>query len=89
MLDHQSLRITPTLSGLQTPSKARTIVRAPMPQRTPPNLSVCMPTYRGAAQVRAAISSVLAQSLPDFESVLIHDNCPVEKVPIKPLYGHV
>jgi glycosyltransferase involved in cell wall biosynthesis len=41
-----------------------------------PLVSVCIPTYRGAAHISAAIESVLAQSLTDFELLIIDDNSP-------------
>lgn len=39
-----------------------------------PTVSVCIPSYRGAAHLRATIDSVLAQSLADFELLIIDDN---------------
>jgi len=41
-----------------------------------PILSICIPTYRGAAHLGATIDSVLAQSFGDFELVVIDDNSP-------------
>lgn len=41
-----------------------------------PTVSVCIPTYRGAAHIGAAIESVLAQSYTDFELIVIDDNSP-------------
>jgi len=41
-----------------------------------PILSVCIPTYRGAAHLGAAIDSVLSQSFGDFELIIIDDNSP-------------
>ena len=41
-----------------------------------PKVSVCIPTYRGAATLGAAIASVLAQSMADFELVVLDDNSP-------------
>jgi glycosyltransferase involved in cell wall biosynthesis len=41
-----------------------------------PLVSVCMPAYRGAAHLAAAIDSVLAQSFADFELVIVDDNSP-------------
>ena len=35
-----------------------------------------MPTYKGAAHLRAAIDSVLAQTFADFELVVVDDNSP-------------
>ncbi len=43
-----------------------------------PVISVCVPTYRGAPYLRAAIDSVLAQTFADFELVVIDDNSPDE-----------
>lgn len=39
-----------------------------------PAVSVCIPTYRGATHIAAAIESVLAQDYADFELVIIDDN---------------
>lgn len=39
-----------------------------------PSVSICMPAYNGAAHLRAAIDSVLAQTHVDFELVVIDDN---------------
>jgi glycosyltransferase involved in cell wall biosynthesis len=39
-------------------------------------VSVCIPTYRGEATLGAAIESVLAQSLGDFELIVIDDGSP-------------
>jgi len=41
-----------------------------------PAISVCIPTYRGAAHLPATIESVLAQTLGDFELVIVDDNSP-------------
>lgn len=43
---------------------------------TPPLVSVCIPTYRGAAFLAAAIDSVLQQSSADLELWIIDDNSP-------------
>lgn len=43
---------------------------------SPPRVSVCIPTYNGAATVGAAIASVLAQHWTDFELVVIDDGSP-------------
>ena len=37
---------------------------------------MCIPTYRGRATIGAAIESVLAQSLDDFELIVIDDGSP-------------
>jgi glycosyltransferase involved in cell wall biosynthesis len=39
----------------------------------PPRVSVCLPTYNGGRFIRAAIESVLAQSLADFELIVCDD----------------
>jgi len=36
-------------------------------------VSVCMPTYQGAAYVAAAVESVLAQTFANFELIVIDD----------------
>ena len=40
---------------------------------TAPRVSVCIPTYRGEATIAATVESVLAQSLADFELLVIDD----------------
>ena len=41
-----------------------------------PAVSVCIPAYRGAAHIGEAIESVLAQTLADFELVVVDDASP-------------
>ena len=41
-----------------------------------PAVSVCIPSYRGAAHLVAAIDSVLAQTFTDFELIVVDDNSP-------------
>jgi len=41
-----------------------------------PKVSVCIPTYRGGTTIGEAIESVLAQSLGDFELIVIDDGSP-------------
>lgn len=41
-----------------------------------PAISVCIPTYCGAAHLAATIESVLAQTRGDFELVIVDDNSP-------------
>lgn len=41
-----------------------------------PSVSVCIPAYRGAAHLAAAVDSVLTQSFSDFELVVVDDNSP-------------
>jgi glycosyltransferase involved in cell wall biosynthesis len=43
-----------------------------------PAISVCIPTYRGAAYLAQAIDSVLAQTFADFELLIVDDNSPDE-----------
>jgi glycosyltransferase involved in cell wall biosynthesis len=43
-----------------------------------PTVSVCIPTYRGAAHIGAAIESVLGQTFSDLELLIIDDNSPDE-----------
>jgi glycosyltransferase involved in cell wall biosynthesis len=57
-----------------------------MSQTTAPAVSVCIPTYRGAAHIRSAIDSVLAQSWADFELVIIDDNSPDDTAAIVRTY---
>jgi glycosyltransferase involved in cell wall biosynthesis len=42
----------------------------------PPRVSVCIPTYKGASTIGPAIASVLAQTLTDFELLVIDDGSP-------------
>jgi len=43
---------------------------------SPPCVSICIPTYKGERTLGAAIESVLAQTLTDFELVVIDDQSP-------------
>jgi glycosyltransferase involved in cell wall biosynthesis len=43
-----------------------------------PLVSVCIPTYRGAAHLAATIESVLLQNFSDYELLIIDDNSPDE-----------
>lgn len=43
-----------------------------------PTVSVCIPTYRGAAHIAETIESALAQSFTDFELVIVDDASPDE-----------
>jgi glycosyltransferase involved in cell wall biosynthesis len=43
-----------------------------------PTVSVCIPTYRGAAHIAETIESVLAQTFADFELVIVDDASPDE-----------
>lgn len=43
---------------------------------TSPRVSICIPTYRGAATIAATIASVLAQDFADFELIVIDDGSP-------------
>jgi len=47
-----------------------------MNQANCPQISVCIPTYRGAAHLAAAIESVLNQDFLDIELIIIDDNSP-------------
>jgi glycosyltransferase involved in cell wall biosynthesis len=49
---------------------------------TPPKVTVLMPVYNGARYLRAAIDSVLAQSLADFELLVVDDGSSDESVAI-------
>lgn len=51
-----------------------------------PAVSVCIPTYRGAPHVGAAVESVLAQTFPDFELIVIDDGSPDETAAIVARY---
>ncbi len=43
-----------------------------------PAVSICIPTYRGAAHIAETIDSALAQSFADFELVIVDDASPDE-----------
>lgn len=43
-----------------------------------PQVSICIPTYRGAAHLAATIDSVLGQTFTDFELVIVDDQSPDE-----------
>lgn len=49
---------------------------------SPPAVSVCIPSYRGAAHIGAAIDSVLAQTFSDFELIVIDDDSPDETLAV-------
>ncbi len=57
-----------------------------MPEIAPPTVSVCIPTYQGAAHIGAAIESVLNQSLVDFELVIVDDNSSDDTVALVKRY---
>jgi glycosyltransferase involved in cell wall biosynthesis len=52
-----------------------------------PIVSVCIPAYRGAAHIGAAIESVLTQTFGDFELVVIDDNSPDDTRAVVERYG--
>ena len=43
-----------------------------------PTVSVCIPTYRGAAHIAETIESALAQTFTDFELIIVDDASPDE-----------
>lgn len=54
--------------------------------RSPRTVSVCIPTYRGATHIRAAVDSVLAQTFTDFELLIVDDNSPDDTFAIASSY---
>lgn len=51
-----------------------------------PLVSVCIPTYKGGAYLAAAIDSMLAQTLVDFQLIVVDDNSPDETAQIVARY---
>jgi glycosyltransferase involved in cell wall biosynthesis len=47
-------------------------------ESAPPQVSVCIPTYRGEKHLAATIDSVLMQTFADFELLIVDDNSPDE-----------
>lgn len=54
---------------------------------TTPQVSVCIPTYRGAEFLGKTIDSVLNQSYPDFELCILDDNSPDDTQNLLSRYG--
>ena len=54
--------------------------------RSPRTVSVCIPTYRGATHIRAAVDSVLTQTFADFELLIVDDNSPDDTFAIASSY---
>lgn len=53
----------------------------------PPRISVCIPTYKGAGTIGAAIESVLAQDFGDFELIVVDDASPDDTRDVVGRYG--
>jgi glycosyltransferase involved in cell wall biosynthesis len=53
----------------------------------PPKVTVLMPVFNGEKYVRSAIDSILAQSLPDFEFLIINDGSSDDSVKIIESYS--
>jgi len=51
-----------------------------------PLVSICIPTYKGAATLDAAIDSVLAQTYTDFELIVVDDGSPDDTAEIVARY---
>ena len=58
-----------------------------MSANSPPLVSVCIPSYRGASRLGATLDSVLAQTLTDFELVVVDDASPDETSSVVSRYG--
>ena len=54
--------------------------------RSPRTVSVCIPTYRGATHIRAAVDSVLSQTFADFELLIVDDSSPDDTFAIASSY---
>lgn len=54
--------------------------------RSPRTVSVCIPTYRGATHIRAAVDSVLTQTFADFELLIVDDDSPDDTFAIASSY---
>ena len=52
-----------------------------------PAVSICIPTYRGAAHIGETIESALAQTFTDFELVIVDDASPDETGQVVARYG--
>lgn len=50
-------------------------------------VSVCIPTYRGAAHLASTIDSVLTQTFTDFELIIVDDNSPDDTAGIVARYA--
>ena len=57
--------------GRLEPTTERNDLNSPSPR-----VSICIPTYRGAAHLAATIESVLGQTFTDFELVIVDDRSP-------------
>jgi glycosyltransferase involved in cell wall biosynthesis len=51
-----------------------------------PAVSVCVPSYRGAAHIAATIESALAQTFSDFELLIVDDDSPDETAEVVSRY---
>lgn len=58
------------------PTTSPSPASADMRPASPPLLTIAIPTYCGAQVIGETIRSVLAQTLPDFELIIIDDNSP-------------
>ncbi|MEY3785965.1 MAG: hypothetical protein RLZ75_170 [Pseudomonadota bacterium] len=61
-------------------------MKAILPPNLSPTISVCIPTYCGAAHLGEAIESVLNQSFTDYELIIIDDNSPDQTAEIVSSY---
>ena len=55
--------------------------------REAPRVSVCIPSYKGAATIGEAIQSVLGQTFRDFELIVVDDASPDDTMAVVRAFG--
>ena len=91
---HAALRCDKATSFVTSPGRAGTVARPmidptprPAPGRPLPLVSVLVPSYNGAAFLREALDSILAQTYPHLEVLLLDDASTDETPAIAASYG--